>query len=116
MIGSPTDGDLKAMRVDYRTSDLPTLRPYPWGLLVALEGTLDVVTAKRLQEAVKAAEPSEALFHDGVGAYQITLDGYVNDGLDQLGEYLFETGTLSEVPAVPFIVIPKDDDEEDEEA
>ncbi len=30
MIGSPTDGDLKAMRVDYRTSDLPTLRPYPW--------------------------------------------------------------------------------------
>lgn len=93
-----------------------TLRPYPWALLVALEGTLDVVTAKRLQEAVQAAPVSEALFHDGVGAYQITLDGYVNDGLDQLGEYLFQTGTLSEVPAVPFIVLPKDDDDDVEEA
>ncbi len=92
-----------------------TLRPYPWGLLAALEGTLGVVAAARIRAAVQEAPVSDALFHDGVGAYQITLDGYVNDGLDQLGEYLFETGTLTEVPPVPFIVIPKDDDEDEED-
>jgi hypothetical protein len=92
-----------------------TLRPYPWGLLAALEGTLGVVAAARIRAAVQEAPVSDALFHDGVGAYQITLDGYVNDGLDQLGEYLFETGTLTEVPPVPFIVIPKDDEDEEDD-
>lgn len=92
-----------------------TLRPYPWGLLVALAGTLTPEHARRIQAAVHAAPPSEGLFHDGVGAYQLTLDGYANDGLDQLGEYLFQTGTLSEVPAVPFVEIPDPDAEYDDE-
>ena len=90
-----------------------TLRPYPWALLAALEGTLDAVAAARIRAAVEAAPVTDALFHDGVGAYQLTLDGYANDGLDQLAEYLFETGTLSEVPPIPFIEIPTEDDEEE---
>ena len=91
-----------------------TLRPYPWALLAALEGTLDAVAAARIRAAVEAAPVTDALFHDGVGAYQLTLDGYANDGLDQLAEYLFETGTLTEVPPVPFIEIPTEDDDEEE--
>ena len=93
-----------------------TLRPYPWGLLAVLEGALSVEAARRVRAAVQAAPPSAALFHDGVGAYQLTLDGYVNDGLDQLGEYLFQTGTLAEVPAVPFIEIPDEDADPDPDA
>ena len=87
-----------------------TLRPYPWGLLAARADALDADAARRLQAAVRAAPPSEALDHDGVLAYQLTLDGYAADGLDQLAEYLFATGTLTEVPAVPFVEIPDDDE------
>ncbi|MDT0630620.1 MqnA/MqnD/SBP family protein [Rubrivirga litoralis] len=80
-----------------------TLRPYPWGLLCARAGTLDEKAVARLQAAVRAAPPSDDLLVDGVAVYQLTLDGYAADGLDQLGELLFATGTLSEVPALPFV-------------
>ena len=95
-----------------------TLRPYPWGLLAALEGTLGPVAGLRLRAAAQEAPVSDALFHDGVGAYQLTLDGYATDGLDELAEYLFQTGTLSEVPPIPFLELPSDpdDDEDDDEA
>ena len=95
-----------------------TLRPYPWGLLAALEGTLSAVDGPRLRAAAQEAPVNEALFHDGVGAYQLTLDGYATDGLDQLADYLFATGTLSEVPPIPYLELPSnpDDDEEDEDA
>ena len=94
-----------------------TLRPYPWALLVALEGTLDVVAAARLRAAARVAPITEALFHDGVGAYQLTFDGYVADGLDQLAEYLFATGTLPDMPAIPFMTVPEEgEDDTDDEA
>ncbi|WP_420454681.1 MqnA/MqnD/SBP family protein [Rubrivirga sp.] len=94
-----------------------TLRPYPWGLLAALEGTLDAVAGLRLRAAAQEAPVSDGLFHDGVGTYQLTLDGYATDGLDELAEYLFQTGTLSEVPPIPFLELPSDpDDDEDDEA
>ena len=83
-----------------------TLRPYPWGLVAARAGDLEGETARRLRAAVQSAPPTEALAVDGVGVYQLTLDGYALDGLDQIAEYLFETGTLQEVPAVPFVEIP----------
>lgn len=79
-----------------------TLRPYPWGLLCARAGTLDEKAVARLQAAAKAAPPSDDLAVDGVAVYQLTLDGYAADGLDQLGELLFATGTLSEIPDLPF--------------
>ncbi|MGB3545162.1 hypothetical protein, partial [Rubrivirga sp.] len=83
-----------------------TLRPYPWGLVCASAGTVDAETARRFRAAATAAAPTDALAVDGVGVYQLTLDGYAQDGLDQIAEYLFQTGTLSEAPAVPFIQIP----------
>lgn len=92
-----------------------TLRPYPWGLLAALEGTLSAVDGLRMRAAAQEAPVQDALFHEGVGAYQLTLDGYATDGLDQLAEYLFTTGTLSEVAPVPFLELPPEDDDEHEE-
>ena len=79
-----------------------TLRPYPWALLVGATGTLDEAVVARVRAAVRAAPPSDDLSQDGVAVYQLTLDGYAADGLDQLAELLFATGTLSEIPAVPF--------------
>ena len=83
-----------------------TLRPYPWGLVTALAGTVEPETARRFEAAASSAPPTEALAVDGVGVYQLTLDGYAMDGLDQIAEYLFQTGTLQEVPAVPFVRVP----------
>ena len=79
-----------------------TLRPYPWGLLCARAGALDDKTVARIGAAVRAAPPSDDLLDDGVAVYQLTLDGYAADGLDQLRELLFATGTLSEIPDLPF--------------
>jgi predicted solute-binding protein len=92
-----------------------TLRPYPWGLLAALEGTLSAVDGLRMRAAVQEAPVNAALFHDGVGAYQLTLDGYATDGLDQLAEFLFATGTLTEVPPIPYLELPSDPDDDDED-
>ncbi len=92
-----------------------TLRPMVWGLLATAEGALDVETVRRLRAAVQEAAVSDDLFVDGVGVYQLTLDGYAADGLDQLAEYLFQTGTLGEVPAVPFVQVPDTNDANDEE-
>ena len=79
-----------------------TLRPYPWGLLCAAAGTLDEKAVARIGAAARAAPPSDDLLDDGAAVYQLTLDGYAADGLDQLGELLFATGTLSEIPDLPF--------------
>ena len=79
-----------------------TLRPYPWGLLAAKAGTLDEKAVARIGAAARAAPPSDDLTDDGVAVYQLTLDGYAADGLDQLRELLFATGTLSEIPDLPF--------------
>ena len=83
-----------------------TLRPYPWGLVAGRAGTVEPALARRVRAAVQASPPTAALVQDGVGVYQLTLDGYAMDGLDQLAEMLFATGTLADIPAVPFVEIP----------
>ena len=90
-----------ALDIGQEWTDL-TLRPYPWGLLAARAGTLSDDAVAQIRAAVRAAGPSDDLAVDGVAVYQLTLDGYAADGLDQLAELLFATGTLSEIPAVPF--------------
>ena len=92
-----------------------TLRPYVWGLLAAPEGTVEPETARRVQAAVQAAGPSDDLEVDGVGVYQLTFDGYAVDGLDQMREYLFATGTLQEIPEVPFLELPDEDGAPDDD-
>ena len=82
-----------------------TLRPYPWGLVVGRAGTVEPALARRVRAAVQESPPTAALVQDGVGVYQLTLDGYAMDG-DQLAEMLFATGTLADIPAVPFVEIP----------
>ncbi|MEO0558242.1 MAG: MqnA/MqnD/SBP family protein [Bacteroidota bacterium] len=80
-----------------------TLRPFVWGLLAIREDGVSADTARQLGEAVRTAGPLDALFVDGVAAFQLTLDGYAIDGLDEFTEHLFATGTLSEIPGLPFI-------------
>ncbi len=91
-----------------------TLRPMVWGLLAARAGSIDSETAYALSALVKAAPPDDAFFVDGVGTFQLTLDGYALDGLEQLTEHLFATGTLTEIPELPFVPPPKPLGEEED--
>ena len=80
-----------------------TLRPMPWGLVAALAGTLAPEQAAALADAARTADPDDdRLRLDGVTAFQLTLDGYAQDGLEQLALLWFQTGALEDVPDVPF--------------
>jgi predicted solute-binding protein len=105
--GSPVPGGAYALDLGQEWTDL-TLRPMVWGLLAARAGTLEPREAHEIAEVVRTAPPAGALYVDGVGVYQLTLDGYAADGLDQLAEFWFATGTLSEIPNLPFLPPPAD--------
>ena len=97
-----------------------TLRPMPWGLVAARVGELAPSAAAALADAARLADPDDdRLRVDGQHAFQLTLDGYAADGLEQLTELWFQTGSLDDVPEVPFAptLAPaeEDEDEPDEE-
>ncbi len=95
-----------------------TIRPMPWGLVAARAGTLAPQHAAALADAARLADPEdERLRIDGVAAFQLTLDGYAMDGLDQLAELWFQTGTLEDVAEVPFAptIAPSVTDDEDDD-
>ncbi len=103
---APTPDGAYRLDLGREWTDL-TLRPMPWGLVAARAGTLSPETAAALAAAATAPPPDdEALVADGAIAYQFTLDGYATDGLDELAEYLFATGTLTEIPGLPFVDLP----------
>lgn len=88
-----------------------TLRPFVWGLIAAREDVVSPDVARQLGDAVRSIGPLDALFVDGVAAFQLTLDGYAIDGLDEFTEHLFATGTLSEIPGLPFIELASEETE-----
>ena len=95
-----------------------TIRPMPWGLVAARTGTLAPQHAAALADAARLADPEDVrLSIDGVAAFQLTLDGYAMDGLEQLAELWFQTGTLEDVPDVPFAptTVPNETADEDDE-
>ena len=82
-----------------------TLRPFVWGLVASRADAVSTDVARQLGDAVRSAGPLDALFVDGVAAFQLTLDGYAIDGLDEFTEHLFATGTLTEIPGLPFLEV-----------
>ncbi len=89
-----------------------TLRPMVWGLVVAQAGALAAEAARLLRDAARAAAPPEAALLGGDRAYQLTLDGYAMDGLDEFANHLYYHGALPALPDLPFVVIPPDEEEE----
>jgi len=80
-----------------------TLRPFVWGLFAARTDTLSLDVVRQLGDAVQSVGPLDALFVDGVAAFQLTLNGCAIDELDEFTEHLFATGTLAEIPGLPFV-------------
>ncbi|MFN3597910.1 MAG: MqnA/MqnD/SBP family protein, partial [Rubricoccaceae bacterium] len=99
--GTPVPPGAVALDLGLEWTEL-TLRPMVWGLLAARPGTLPPPRAAALAGALRRVPP-EALAPEGAArAFQLTLDGYAMDGLDELATHLFYAGTLSDIPAVPF--------------
>ena len=86
-----------------------TLRPMVWGLVAARAGALDADDARALAEAAAVPpEETEALRH-----YQLTLDGYGHAGLDELVSHLYYHRVLDDLPALPFVATPQEDEPHD---
>ena len=88
-----------------------TMRPMVHGLLAARAGTLQPEQALAIQHALQAAEArlattaAERSESDGAAPrdWQLTLDGYAQDGLEALIHHLFYRGALDEFPTLPFV-------------
>ena len=80
----------------------------PAPIVATREGAVSREVAAALGAAVQQAGPSDALVVDGVAVFQLTLDGYAADGLDEFTEHLFATGTLTQIPGLPFIDLAPD--------
>lgn len=83
-----------------------TLRPMVWGLLAARSDVLNPASTQVLRDAARAAEAVD----DGV--FQLTLDGYAHDGLDEFVKHLYYHGTLTDMPELPFLALPEEDEAE----
>ena len=92
-----------------------TTRPMVWALLAARVGEVEPGEARRLAEAAAAHRPAST---PGIEPpADVTLGAYAHAGLDALVHYLFYAGALPDLPEVPFVVLPADDaDAEDDSA
>jgi predicted solute-binding protein len=88
-----------------------TLRPMVHGLLAAPDGTLEPQQAIALRDALREAEAQLAATaaeqSETAGLpprdWQVTLDGYAQDGLEAFIQHLYYRGALDDFPTLPFI-------------
>ena len=88
-----------------------TLRPMVHGLLAAPSGTLEPQQALALRDALREAEAQLAVtaaqLTESDGApprdWQITLDGYAQDGLEAFLQHLYYRSALDDFPTLPFV-------------
>lgn len=112
-LGTPPPAGAIALDLGLEWTEL-TLRPMVWGLLAARPETLPPPRAAALAEALRRVPPDALADASGARAFQLTLDGYALDGLDELATHLFYAGTLSDIPAVPFASPKADETDADE--
>lgn len=95
--------------------------PMVWGLFAARHGAGTSEMRRVLRRGVAAAEARRPMWlrshemPESLHAFyaedlRYRLDDLALAGLSELGELLFEQGSLDEVPTVPFATLPDDDD------
>lgn len=90
-----------------------TTRPFVWALLVAPVGTVEPDEARRLRDIALdlSPEPDPTGTDPGVGG--VTLAGWAHAGLDEWVNHLFYHRALPDLPEIPFVVLPVEDEEAD---
>ncbi len=102
-----------------------TAYPMVWGLVAAPENRLEVEEAALIREAarvgaanveayVQSMEPPAPVRTFLLEHFSPLLEGPAEGGLDEFRQYLFYYGALDEVPEIPFIIIPEEEEEEGE--
>jgi chorismate dehydratase len=101
-----------------------TAFPMVWGMFVARAGVLLPGQAGSIKRSVRAAEARydlwvqaqespEVIHNFFEQSFRSRLDTYALEGLDMFAQHMFFYGVLSEVPVLPFMVIPEAKDEEE---
>ena len=99
-----------------------TAYPMVWGLVAAQKGTMTVEEALALKASaafgaenidlwLQAAEPPEPIRQFLQEHFSPLLEGPALGGLDELAEYFFFYGVLDEIPDIPFLDLPEEEDE-----
>lgn len=87
-----------------------TTRPFVWALLAAPVGTVEPHEAQRLRDAALELDPERMPGTDpAVGG--VTLAAYAHAGLEDWVKHLFYHRALDDMPAIPFVELPEEDDE-----
>ena len=109
-VGSEEPSGGYVMNLGHEWFELTT-RPFVWALLAAPVGTVEPHEARLLQDAALdlAPEPDALTTDPSVGG--MTLAGWAHAGLDEWVNHLFYHGTLADMPQIPFVVVPVDDEE-----
>lgn len=89
-----------------------TTRPMVWALLAATAGGVEPDEAAYLREAARDAFPEddEAGLHAEEPA-AVTLAAYAHAGLEAWMDHLYYHGALTDLPQIPFVQIPEEEDE-----
>lgn len=90
-----------------------TTRPFVWALLAAPVGTVEPQEALRLRDAALELDPERTPGTDpAVGG--VTLAAYAHAGLEEWVNLLFYHRALDDLPAIPFVELPEEDDNEED--
>ncbi len=108
---SPEDAPAGATILDLGQEWLElTLRPMVWGLLAGRGGEIEIDTARAIRDRVREASVHLSKVEGG-HSFQFTLDGYAQDGLEELLQLMYYHGSLLDFPELPFIRIPDEQNE-----
>ena len=88
-----------------------TTRPFVWALLAAPVGTVTPGEARLLRdEALLDHPPPDLGTEPTIGG--VTLAAYAHAGLEEWANHLFYHRALDDLPQIPFIALPGEDEEE----
>lgn len=88
-----------------------TTRPFVWALLAAPVGTVTPDEARLLRDEALLESPPPALGTEPtIGG--VTLAAYAHAGLEEWANHLFYHRALNDLPKIPFVALPGEDEEE----
>lgn len=101
--------------------------PATWGLLAAKAERLDLEVMRRLRDVLTEGEDARTEWLDRRELPEeadrfiredliLRIEREVEAGLVEMAQYLFFHGTLEEIPQMPFLIFPDEDENESAEA
>lgn len=101
--------------------------PATWGLLASKSDQLEIEEAQDLRDRLLGGEERREAWIEGHRLSEeaesylrddlfVRMEGAPEAGLVEMAQYLFYHGTLEEIPQIPFLIFPDEDEHESIEA